>query len=121
MLSIVNERLRPAMPARGDLVTPQTRATPSSSRCCPTTTACGCSRSCRARTKGSTALYERIGDLKAFDLIRRHFGSLRGVINRNHGAFVKTIGDAVMASFIDPIDALRAGPRRPSRPAGSAR
>jgi class 3 adenylate cyclase len=58
--------------------------------------------------KGSTALYERIGDLKAFDLIRRHFGYLREVIARNHGAFVKTIGDAVMASFVDPIDGLRA-------------
>ena len=58
--------------------------------------------------KGSTALYERIGDLRAFDLIRRHFGHLREVIARNHGAFVKTIGDAVMASFVEPIDALRA-------------
>jgi class 3 adenylate cyclase len=37
--------------------------------------------------KGSTALYERIGDLKAFDLIRRHFGYLREVIARNRGAF----------------------------------
>ncbi len=27
--------------------------------------------------KASTALYERIGDLKAFDLVRLHFGYLR--------------------------------------------
>ncbi len=27
--------------------------------------------------RSSTALYERIGDLKAFDLVRRHFGYLR--------------------------------------------
>jgi hypothetical protein len=58
--------------------------------------------------QGSTALYERIGDLKAFDLVRLHFGYLRKVIVRNHGALVKTIGDAVMASFVDPLDALRA-------------
>jgi class 3 adenylate cyclase len=58
--------------------------------------------------QGSTALYERIGDLKAFDLVRLHFGHLREVITANNGALVKTIGDAVMASFVDPLDALRA-------------
>ena len=58
--------------------------------------------------QGSTALYERIGDLKAFDLVRQHFGHLRDSIVVNSGALVKTIGDAVMASFIDPLDALRA-------------
>jgi class 3 adenylate cyclase len=58
--------------------------------------------------QGSTALYERIGDLAAFDLVGRHFGELRAVIVANDGALVKTIGDAVMASFIDPISALRA-------------
>jgi class 3 adenylate cyclase/DNA-directed RNA polymerase subunit RPC12/RpoP len=58
--------------------------------------------------QGSTALYERIGDMKAFDLVRQHFGFLRDCITRNSGALVKTIGDAVMASFVDPLDALRA-------------
>jgi class 3 adenylate cyclase len=58
--------------------------------------------------QGSTALYERIGDLKAFDLVRQHFGVLREIIGRHSGAMVKTIGDAVMASFVDPLDALRA-------------
>jgi len=58
--------------------------------------------------QGSTALYERIGDMAAFDLVRRHFGELRDVIVSNEGALVKTIGDAVMASFIDPVAALRA-------------
>jgi class 3 adenylate cyclase len=58
--------------------------------------------------QGSTALYERIGDMKAFDLVRQHFGYLGECITRNSGALVKTIGDAVMASFVDPLDALRA-------------
>lgn len=58
--------------------------------------------------QGSTALYERIGDMKAFDLVRQHFGYLRESITSNSGALVKTISDAVMASFIDPLDALRA-------------
>jgi class 3 adenylate cyclase len=46
--------------------------------------------------------------MKAFDLVRLHFGYLRECISRNSGALVKTIGDAVMASFVDPLDALRA-------------
>ncbi|MGA2641990.1 MAG: DUF5939 domain-containing protein [Spirochaetia bacterium] len=58
--------------------------------------------------KGSTALYERIGDLKAFSLVHQHFDRLGSVINENSGAFVKTIGDAVMASFLNPLDAVKA-------------
>lgn len=58
--------------------------------------------------KGSTALYERIGDLKAFSLVHQHFERLGTVINECSGAFVKTIGDAVMASFLNPVDAVRA-------------
>lgn len=58
--------------------------------------------------QGSTALYDRIGDMRAFDLVRLHFGYLRDSISGNSGALVKTIGDAVMASFHDPLDALRA-------------
>ena len=65
--------------------------------------------------QGSTALYERIGDMKAFDLVRQHFGYLRESIVRNSGALVKTIGDAVMASFVDPLDALRAALEMRSR------
>ena len=49
--------------------------------------------------KGSTALYERIGDLKAWSLIRNHFLYLQNVIVANEGAIVKTIGDAVVATF----------------------
>ncbi len=40
--------------------------------------------------------------------MRQHFGVLRDVIATNHGALVKTIGDAVMASFYEPLDAVRA-------------
>ena len=58
--------------------------------------------------QGSTDMYERVGDMKAFDVVRLHFGFLRESISQNAGALVKTIGDAVMASFHDPVDALRA-------------
>ncbi len=61
--------------------------------------------------KGSTALYERVGDLAAFDLVRAHFHALLEIIAAEKGAVVKTIGDAVMATFIRPEHALEAGLR----------
>ncbi len=61
--------------------------------------------------KGSTALYERVGDLAAFDLVRAHFHALLEIIASEKGAVVKTIGDAVMATFIKPEHAIVAGLR----------
>ncbi len=61
--------------------------------------------------KGSTALYERVGDLAAFDLVRAHFHALLEIISSEKGAVVKTIGDAVMATFVRPEHALAAGLR----------
>src|SRR6478609_6507867 len=61
--------------------------------------------------KGSTALYERVGDLAAFDLVRAHFHALLEIISSEKGAVVKTIGDAVMATFIRPEHALAASLR----------
>src|ERR1700675_4236236 len=61
--------------------------------------------------KGSTALYERVGDLAAFDLVRAHFHALLEIISSEKGAVVKTIGDAVMATFIRPEHAILAGLR----------
>jgi class 3 adenylate cyclase len=56
----------------------------------------------------STALYTRAGDAKAFGLVQDHFDLLRVEIEANQGTIVKTIGDAVMASFADEAGALRA-------------
>ena len=61
--------------------------------------------------KGSTALYERVGDLAAFDLVRAHFHALLSIIASEKGAVVKTIGDAVMATFVKPEHAIAAGLR----------
>jgi class 3 adenylate cyclase len=61
--------------------------------------------------KGSTALYERVGDLAAFDLVRAHFHALLEIISSEKGAVVKTIGDAVMATFVRPEHAINAGLR----------
>lgn len=57
--------------------------------------------------KGSTALYNRVGDAKAYRLIREHFEILFDIIENNGGIIIKTIGDAVMASFKSPIDAIK--------------
>src|SRR5215813_1276568 len=61
--------------------------------------------------KGSTELYERVGDLVAFDLVREHFRTLNEIVVAEGGAVVKTIGDAVMATFLTPDHALAAALR----------
>jgi class 3 adenylate cyclase len=58
--------------------------------------------------KGSTELYERVGDLAAFDLVREHFHTLNAIVAAEGGAVVKTIGDAVMATFPTPDRGLSA-------------
>jgi class 3 adenylate cyclase len=61
--------------------------------------------------KDSTALYERVGDLVAFDLVNEHFRLLQEIIASERGAVVKTVGDAVMATFETPDRAIAAAIR----------
>jgi class 3 adenylate cyclase len=61
--------------------------------------------------RGSTALYDRVGDLAAFDLVRTHFDALGAIVAAEGGAVVKTIGDAVMATFPVPDRAVAAAMR----------
>jgi len=61
--------------------------------------------------KDSTALYEHVGDLVAFDLVNEHFRLLQEIIASERGAVVKTIGDAVMATFETPDRAIAAAIR----------
>jgi class 3 adenylate cyclase len=58
--------------------------------------------------KGSTALYERLGDLNAYALVREHFALLAAAAHQHAGSIVKTIGDAVMAAFSRPADCVAA-------------
>jgi class 3 adenylate cyclase len=58
--------------------------------------------------RGSTALYQKIGDATAYHLVRDHFAFLAQTIRDHQGAIVKTIGDAVMAAFARPEDGLAA-------------
>jgi class 3 adenylate cyclase len=57
---------------------------------------------------GSTAFYAAKGDPAAFVEIKKHFDEVFSIVAKNRGAVVKTIGDAVMATFVNPVDAVRA-------------
>ncbi len=57
---------------------------------------------------GSTRFYETQGDPGAFAEVRRHFTAVFDEIRKQRGVVVKTIGDAAMAAFADPLHALRA-------------
>jgi class 3 adenylate cyclase len=61
--------------------------------------------------RGSTELYERVGDLLAFEIVRAHFRVLNEIVATEAGAVVKTIGDAVMATFPTPDRAVAAALR----------
>lgn len=58
--------------------------------------------------RGSTALYAERGDSAAYQIVRRHFEIVGLAVRRNRGAIVKTVGDAVMATFSSGADAVRA-------------
>jgi len=57
--------------------------------------------------KGSTEMYERLGDAQAFALVKEHFYIMERLVRQHNGAIVKTIGDAVMAVYTDPQEAVR--------------
>ncbi len=58
--------------------------------------------------KDSTLLYSRTGDVTAYRLVQRHFDALTEVTRAHGGAIVKTLGDAVMATFSAPQDGVAA-------------
>ncbi|HET9914909.1 MAG TPA: DUF5939 domain-containing protein [Anaerolineales bacterium] len=58
--------------------------------------------------RDSTRLYRKIGDAPAFGRVREHFEMLEQSVASEGGAIVKTMGDSVMATFRDPVAALRA-------------
>lgn len=57
---------------------------------------------------GSTAMYADRGDPAAFTVVRRHFQAVFAIVREHRGAVVKTVGDATMAAFLEPVDAVRA-------------
>jgi class 3 adenylate cyclase len=59
--------------------------------------------------QGSTRYAEKKGDFEYMALINRHNSLLFPVIEGEGGIIVKTLGDAIMARFDDPVAAIRAG------------
>ncbi len=57
---------------------------------------------------GSTALYALVGDAAAFRFVDDHFDVLSDCIKEHEGVIVKTMGDAIMASFTDDAACARA-------------
>jgi class 3 adenylate cyclase len=58
--------------------------------------------------KGSTRLYEGIGDAAAYSRVNRHFDFIKQAVTRLNGSIVKTLGDGVMCAFAQLDDALEA-------------
>jgi class 3 adenylate cyclase len=58
--------------------------------------------------KGSTELYDKTGDAFAYNLVQEHFKILTHSVRKNSGAIVKTMGDAIMATFSKPQDGINA-------------
>lgn len=58
--------------------------------------------------EGSTSYWEKHGNIKGRLMVDKHNRTVFPVIRHYNGTIVKTIGDAVMARFSDPEDALKA-------------
>ncbi len=56
--------------------------------------------------KGSTRLYEGLGDAPAYSRVNRHFDFIRQAVSRGNGSIIKTMGDGVMCAFHRLDDAL---------------
>jgi class 3 adenylate cyclase len=57
--------------------------------------------------KGSTAYFEKFGDVQGLAMVQRHNDILFPVIEAAGGRVVKTIGDAIMAVFEDPESGIQ--------------
>src|SRR5690349_6488231 len=58
--------------------------------------------------KGSTTYFEKKGDLEGLVMLQRHNTLLIPIIEECGGFVVKTIGDAIMARFNDPVASVQA-------------
>lgn len=58
--------------------------------------------------KNSTEMYSLAGDAAAYGIVQEHFNRLVEIVRRNSGSMVKTMGDAIMATFSTPADGILA-------------
>lgn len=61
-----------------------------------------------ADLRGSTSLFEKLGNAEATSVVTQTVSSLGRVITQAHGQVVKTLGDGLMAVFEQPEQAVRA-------------
>jgi class 3 adenylate cyclase/pSer/pThr/pTyr-binding forkhead associated (FHA) protein len=58
--------------------------------------------------KGSTAYFEKYGDVAGLMMVHQCNDSLRQIVEKHGGRVVKTIGDAIMATFEDCKESVQA-------------
>ena len=58
--------------------------------------------------KGSTAMYEASGDIDGRMMVHRHNEIVMPILEEYSGELLKTIGDATMTVFNDPLHAVQA-------------
>ena len=61
-----------------------------------------------ADLRGSTSLYESLGNARATAVVTHSVSALAGVVHDAHGTVVKTLGDGLMAVFGHPRAAVKA-------------
>lgn len=58
---------------------------------------------------GSTELAQRLGDDIAFELVNTHDAIVRAAVAQHGGRVIKHTGDGIMAVFVSPVAAVKAG------------
>jgi class 3 adenylate cyclase len=58
--------------------------------------------------RSSTAMYEQLGDARAYELVRQHYEIIFKTAQTHGGYAVKTIGDGTLGNFSRPAEALAA-------------
>lgn len=57
--------------------------------------------------KGSTSFFETYGDIEGRLMVQKHNEMLFPLVEKYKGRVIKTIGDAIMAAFEEPVEAVR--------------
>jgi class 3 adenylate cyclase/pSer/pThr/pTyr-binding forkhead associated (FHA) protein len=58
--------------------------------------------------KGSTAYFEKYGDVAGMMMVHQCNDALQKIVEKHNGKVMKTIGDAIMATFEDPAESVQA-------------
>src|SRR5258706_2065804 len=61
-----------------------------------------------ADLRGSTALYETLGNTEATSVVTQSVALIARVVENRGGVVVKTLGDGLMAMFDNPVSAVQA-------------